>query len=290
MLSRREGLVVCAVAAPVEPLPWIRIVTVGRWEGHSYGTFTLTAADLVSMVEEFQRAARDKVVDYQHATLRVSEAGEKAPAAGWMKALEVRGDALWARVEWTQTADRELREQRFRYFSPVIEFKAKDKVTGRVWPCRLHSGGLTNQPFFDHLGGVAASESRNMSKHLLFASLGLIACRELGLEPDDPTVALKLKERLGDGKANTETADALLARGVAEGKVVPATETWFKELAASEPAKAAEFIKNAPRVVPLAQAANTTTANAVALTEEERSLGKRMGLSEDELRKAKGES
>jgi phage I-like protein len=90
-------------------------------------------------------------IDYDHATDFGAPEGRPAPAAGWIRELEVRGGGVWGRVEWTARAASSIVAREYRYVSPVFQFDPKD---GSV--TRLLRAGLTNNPNL-HLTAIAAS-------------------------------------------------------------------------------------------------------------------------------------
>jgi phage I-like protein len=138
---------------------WIRVLPRGAVELSDHREpFMVDEASLMSMAAEFRSRGVDLVIDYEHQSLQ----GERAPAAGWIKELEARGDGLWARVDWTQQARDYLEKKEYRYFSPVLRL---DPETRR--PIALMHMGLTNVPAIKHLpplvarwGGAAPAETR----------------------------------------------------------------------------------------------------------------------------------
>lgn len=124
------------------PAPeWIEIFPAGDytydWEGKAE-TALCDAESRALVIAAFEARGNDLVVDYEHQTLD----GDQAPAAGWITALEDRGDAgLWARVEWTEKAKAYLETGEYRYDSPVFTV---DRETRRV--VKLHHIALTNWP------------------------------------------------------------------------------------------------------------------------------------------------
>lgn len=97
---------------------------------------------LAKMVTAFRSRGVDLVIDYEHQSLQ----GRQAPAAGWIKDLEDRGDGLWARVEWTAQAREYLRNREYRYFSPVLQLDPETRK-----PLALMQVGLTNVPAIKRL-------------------------------------------------------------------------------------------------------------------------------------------
>jgi phage I-like protein len=107
------------------------------WKGKA-ATAICDSDSRAAIVALFRERGNDLVIDYEHQTLD----GDKAPAAGWIKDLEDRGEAgLWAHVEWTNEAAQYLRTGEYRYDSPVFDV---DPETGRI--TALHHVALTNWP------------------------------------------------------------------------------------------------------------------------------------------------
>jgi phage I-like protein len=127
---------------------WIRVLPRGAVELSDHREpFMVDEASLISMAADFRSRGVDLVIDYEHQSLQ----GERAPAAGWIKELEARGDGLWARVDWTQQARDYLEKKEYRYFSPVLRL---DPETRR--PVALMHMGLTNVPAIKHLPPLEA--------------------------------------------------------------------------------------------------------------------------------------
>ncbi len=113
------------------------------------------------------------VVDYDHQTVfaAVPEVGGRAPAAGWIKQLEVRADGIWGRIEWVAAAATAIKAHEYRYLSPVF---VPDK-SGQVQ--LILSVALTNSPAID-LMAVAASAfafTDGVSMKQIAEALGLSA-------------------------------------------------------------------------------------------------------------------
>jgi phage I-like protein len=86
----------------------------------------------------------DFVIDYEHASLKASE----APAAGWFSRLSWQvGQGLFVEdARWTDRAKAMLRAGEYRYVSPVFRFNGK---TGEVES--LVNLALTNTPALEGL-------------------------------------------------------------------------------------------------------------------------------------------
>ncbi len=142
--TEREG----AAAAP----EWIELLPGGVFYGRDgRGPFRVDdpAAVIESTIALQMNAGLP--IDYDHATDFGAPEGRPAPAAGWIRELEVRDGAVWGRVEWTARAANSIVAREYRYVSPVFQFDPKD---GSV--TRLLRAGLTNNPNL-HLTAIAAS-------------------------------------------------------------------------------------------------------------------------------------
>jgi len=127
---------------------WIRLLPLGRVELADHREpFMVDETALKAMVAGFRSRGVDLVIDYEHQSLQ----GERAPAAGWIKDLEARGDGLWARVDWTQQARDYLEKKEYRYFSPVLRLDPETRK-----PMALMHVGLTNVPAINHLPPLVA--------------------------------------------------------------------------------------------------------------------------------------
>jgi len=95
----------------------------------------------------FKRRGNDVVIDYEHQTMT----GQKAPAAGWIKAFRyTQGEGIQARIEWTD-AEQLIAQGGYRYFSPVFFVRKSDSRVVSV-----HSVALTNAPKINHLTPLLA--------------------------------------------------------------------------------------------------------------------------------------
>ena len=87
------------------------------------GDFLVDRESFRMMKEHMERRAVDIVVDYEHQTL----ADIQAPAGGWIKELVLKSDGIFAKVEWTKRAKDYLRNREYRYLSPVVMVRKKDR-------------------------------------------------------------------------------------------------------------------------------------------------------------------
>jgi phage I-like protein len=133
---------------------WIELLPAGVFYGRDgRGPFRLDDPTAVIASTTALQMNAGIPIDYDHATDFGAPEGRPAPAAGWIRELEVRGGAVWGRVEWTAWAQRSIVAREYRYVSPVFQFDPKDGVV-----TRLLRAGLTNNPNL-HLTAIAASRT-----------------------------------------------------------------------------------------------------------------------------------
>ena len=163
-----------AAAAP----EWIELLPAGVFYGRDgRGPFRLDdPAAVIASTTALQMNA-GLPIDYDHATDFGAPEGRPAPAAGWIRELEVRGGAVWGRVEWTARAASSIVAREYRYVSPVFQFDPKDGVV-----TRLLRAGLTNNPNL-HLTAIAASHTaaannETKDEHMEFPSSGIARAAE----------------------------------------------------------------------------------------------------------------
>ncbi len=129
--------------------------------------FSIADKDISAMVENFEKRKNDMVViDYEHASEDPAVAhGGPVPAAGWIHALTANG-RLMALVEWTLESEQMIRSGQYRFFSPAIDWSAKDKNTGEPQGATLTSGALTNHPFLEELPPIMLSDGSVLFGHI----------------------------------------------------------------------------------------------------------------------------
>jgi phage I-like protein len=134
----------CAVQLTGDDAPpeWVMLVPAGKVTARDGREFD--NADPQAVVDAFESDPLDLPIDYEHATEVKAPDGEEAPAAGWIKALEVRDGAIWGRIEWTPRGAASLQSREYRYISPALILRKIGKVI-----TNLISAGLTNRPALD---------------------------------------------------------------------------------------------------------------------------------------------
>lgn len=177
---------------------WLRLLPLGQVnlvDGRP--PFEVDPESLAKVVQAFSARGTDLVIDYEHQSLK----GGQAPAAGWIKDLEVREDGLWAKVEWTNQAEEYITQREYRYFSPVLRLDPESRR-----PRELMNVALTNTPAIRGLtplvakwggGALVSGESpRGLDPQTAEMTAGR---RDFGWEAggENLTLATELRARLG---------------------------------------------------------------------------------------------
>jgi len=120
---------------------WIELLPAGDFAGRDgRGPFRLSNPGAVIAATDGLRMEAGLPIDYDHATDFAAPVGRAAPAAGWIRAMEVREGALWGNVEWTRHGAAAVITHEYRYISPVFEYSQDGEVQ------RLLRAALTNNP------------------------------------------------------------------------------------------------------------------------------------------------
>jgi len=137
-----------------QELVWHPVIYVGRWEHSSYGEFEVKLSDLEEMVSNFEAG-----VPLQ-AGVPIDENGvhdvRGEGAFGWIEKLEIREDALWAGIKWTQDGIAAIEDGRYKYLSASFYIGENPYAETST----LQAGALCTRPFFSQQPElrVAASE------------------------------------------------------------------------------------------------------------------------------------
>ena len=120
---------------------WIQLLPTGEFVGRdNRGPFRVSNAEVVIAATDALGMEAGLPIDYDHATDFAAPAGRRAPAAGWIRAIETRKGALWGNVEWTTHGNAAVVTHEYRYISPVFEYSQDGEVR------RILRAALTNNP------------------------------------------------------------------------------------------------------------------------------------------------
>lgn len=302
---------------------WVELIPSGQVVGRDGRSWNNSKPQ--GIIDAFNALGMDLPVDIEHATELKAPRGEAAPAAGWIKGLQERGDgSVWGRVEWNPLGLELVGGKQYRYLSPVILYQ---KDTGLI--AGLTSVALTNRPNLNlqalnhQTGSPERPKENSMELKALLAALGL---------PEDAT-AISAVGKINALKADLATAanrvaspslekfvpradyDAALARAnnaeqqvsgikkqqleteinaaietaLAEGKITPATVDYHKAQCSQEGGlqRFSDFCKAAPVIGdPSGLDRKKPPESDQALNNDERAMCHRLGITEEEYRKA----
>ena len=127
---------------------WIEILPLGEFttrSGDGRGPFHADGAKVIAATKA-NGLARGLPIDYDHRTF----VADDSRAAGWIRDLQVRANALWARVEWTPEGAAAIARKEYRFVSPVFKCQPDDpnaptnEMSGEV--LFVKGAALTNDP------------------------------------------------------------------------------------------------------------------------------------------------
>lgn len=122
---------------------WVHLLTPGVIQARDGRTFVMDDPKAVVAATLRWAGATDIAVDYEHQIDLAKINGKPAPAAGWIKRLDVRDSGIWGLVEWTDAAARMIAAKEYRYVSPVIRLTSDLRIVDII---RV---ALTNSPALD---------------------------------------------------------------------------------------------------------------------------------------------
>lgn len=95
--------------------------------------------DPAELIAAFRKNQGPLAIDFEHAQDKQARKGDLAPAAGWINGLVIRNNALWAEIEWTETAAAMIAAREYRFISPSMRWDRKRIVS-------LNGAALVNRP------------------------------------------------------------------------------------------------------------------------------------------------
>lgn len=144
-----DGIVICSGSmVDVEGVPEeIKILPLGQVHSQK-GDFEVDDESVELIRKQFKSRKLDLVIDYEHQTLK----DVQAPAGGWIEDIYKGEDAVIAKVKWTDKAREYLKNREYRYISPVVLVRKKDRKAAAI-----HSAALTNTPAIDGMFALVNS-------------------------------------------------------------------------------------------------------------------------------------
>ena len=140
----------------------IQVFPLGTFKSHHQQEegFTITQEIIAQMVDNFYNgvggASNGKLPVY------VEHDAPTRPAAGWVIDLIDRGvKGLWAIVKWNKYGLEQIRNELYQYISPEWAWEYEDSRTGKTYQNVLFAPALVNDPYFNTMKYVTASQKSN---------------------------------------------------------------------------------------------------------------------------------
>lgn len=181
---------------PSGPAPeWVELIPAGPTViGRDGRSWTFGQAEAQTVLAAFAQRAAPLPLDWEHATEHRAPVGLDAPAAAWIKELDVRDGALWGRVDWNTAGREHVESGAYKFLSPVFLYTAEDR---RI--LEVKSVGLTNRPNFKMTALNHESQETDMDWSKLLAALGLGA----NASPEEALTAFNTKMAEKDDELQT---------------------------------------------------------------------------------------
>jgi phage I-like protein len=217
-----------------KPLPErVLIAPWGRVDSTN-GSFVVDEESASLVIAAFEAHGTDLPIDYEHQTLggRYSSPSGQAPAAGWIKGVEVEpGVGLFAIVAWTETGAERVAGGEYRYLSPVAVVRRSDRKL-----IALHSAALTNKPAIAGMRPLVALRERlSLDESCGQEELLAAACARIA----------ELEQA-----AMRRAADDRVEAVFRAGRLTEAQRPWAAALALRAPDLFEEWSRTAPVLVP----------------------------------------
>lgn len=174
------------------------------------GSHVMTRESADAIVKRFMSRGNKMSIDFDHASVDTSAPPDARVAAGWINALEARGEGeVWAcNIDWTPEVKGWLTEEipKFRYISPFYSCTVSDGV---ATPIEVKNVALTNNPktwFCTRLASIAANiKGERMEDSDLVLAGGMMAALLAAMGASDSWLSqyaqeqdAAMKAKLGD--------------------------------------------------------------------------------------------
>jgi phage I-like protein len=139
-----------------------QIAITGTFDGHPQGDFTFSSGSFQQLQDNFYLSNQVIPVNYEH----VSSSDGSNPAIGWITGVYTAtgSAALYASIDWVDAvAVQEIRDGKYLYLSPTINFSAVDEKSGVDIGATLLSVALTNTPFLKGMESITVIEVSDSS-------------------------------------------------------------------------------------------------------------------------------
>lgn len=283
-----------------EGLPHIiEVCRVAEGYHANYGQIKITESDLESMERNFN----EKVTGVD---LAINEDHKKNEAFAWFKDVfrSYDGQRLYAQVVWNAKGTRALSEKEYRYFSPEFRFNYTHPHTSKEYGATLLGGALTNYPFLKmdaitdlnnktERGKEMSEKTIALSEHQsqVIELNGKIREFEKAEETFKTTIASLKEENVElSGKVSTLEKEKTEAEKKAKHEKLFAENKINKAqlVALNEGKDLLDVLALGEKMNTSAQGTSETTDSEIELSDKDRAMAAKMGLSDEEYAKYNG--
>jgi len=214
----------------------MQVTPVGTFFHPTLGKIEITNEMNQAAADYFDRSpAREIGTDFNHGSSVQGATRKQGEASGWIKRLVNKvGRGLFATWRATKTAAGDIANEKYKYFSPSLDFNIRNKFTGKPLLMRIASGGLTNRPFFEGMQPLSFSDIPADGLMQFCAADDLkdfddtINSKPKGYDMKDLITRLKASGMLGkdfsDEATEAEVTDALEAKATEDKKKLDEAE------------------------------------------------------------------
>lgn len=127
------------------------IIPRGEFRHEWYGKLDFNDTFFKDVLDNFENEVlgeTEPFIDQDH---------DQRGAAGWIKALRIAKEGLYATIEWTEVGVDLIKKKIYRYFSPTLS-SYTDPQSEKEYKNVLRGGALTNMPFLKMLPEITLTE------------------------------------------------------------------------------------------------------------------------------------
>lgn len=273
----------------------IQVFPLGEFKSHHQQEegFTITHEIIAQMIDNFYNgiggASNGKLPVY------VEHDGPARPAAGWVIDLIDRGiKGMWAIVKWNKYGLEQIRNELYQYISPEWAWEYEDSRTGKTYENVLFAPALVNDPYFNTMQYVSASQKSNQEiiNVKLMMDLQAILTKKVEEITDEEKAFLREKSAeltdeqkaafasvLEDVKVEEEKAEPVVEEVKADAVEVPAPVEAAPVVEEEKKEEPAEVVP--PVVEPEVVTASDSKVKMMTAAEQTRLIARNKELEEE---------
>jgi hypothetical protein len=161
---------------------WFQLCAFGDYPHADHGVVQrCDAAAFDAIIKNFETESREpnfagKLIDFEHGSFDATKPNTEA--AGWITALEIRAEGLFALPRWSDSGHAALAGGRYRFVSPVwMKSDCVQLEPSVIRPTKLYNAGLTNHA---NIRGMAPITNAARNRNAMFNGIPLTIDRPTG--------------------------------------------------------------------------------------------------------------